>query len=86
MNHHTPYQQKIIRRFYQNYDAIQQQRFADLIAELYLAEGKKVDRVWRQIAELLKKLEFPETRIAHMLLKKDPTHLPGILKELEASG
>jgi hypothetical protein len=83
MADYTPYQQKIIKRYYDNFDAIKSQRLAELATELYLAEGKKRDRLWRKVEETLRKLEFPETRIAHLLEKRDPALLVGILKELE---
>ena len=82
----SPHQQKIIKRYYQNFDAIKSQRLLELTTELYLAEGKKSERLWKQVAETLRKLEFPETRIAHLLLKRDPGLLPGIVKELEGPG
>ena len=83
MADYSPYQQKIIKRYYDNYDGIQSQRLAELTTELYLAEGKKRDRLWKQVGEALTKLKFPEARIAHLLEKRDPALLPGILQELE---
>jgi hypothetical protein len=83
MADYTPYQQKIIKRYYRNFDAIKLQRLSELATEIYLAEGKKRDRLWTQVEESLRKLEFPESRIAHLMQKRDPTLLVGILKELE---
>jgi hypothetical protein len=83
---YSPYQQKIIKRYYRNFDAIKTQRLADLATELYLAEGKTRDRLWKQVGETLTKLEFPASRIEHLLEKRDPALLPGILKELESRG
>lgn len=80
---YTPHQQKIIKRYYNNYDAIKHQRLSELATDLYLAEGKKRDRLWKQAAEALTKLEFPQTRIDHLLSKKDPALLVGILQELQ---
>jgi hypothetical protein len=80
---YTPHQQKIIKRYYNNYDAIQSQRLAELVTELYLAEGKKRERLWTQVATVLTKLEFPQARIDHLLQRRDPALLPGILQELE---
>lgn len=79
----SPYQQKIIKRYYRNFDAIQAQRLSELATEIYLTEGKKRERLWKQVGEALTKLEFPASRIEHLLEKKDPALLPGILKELE---
>jgi hypothetical protein len=80
---YTPHQQKIIKRYYNNFDAIQGQRLAELVTELYLAEGKKRDRLWAQVGSILTKLEFPAARVDHLLQKRDPALLAGVLKELE---
>jgi hypothetical protein len=79
----SPYQQKIIKRYYRNFDAIQHQRLSELTTDIYLAEGKKLDRLWKSVGDLLRKMEFPATRIDHLLQKRDPKLLPGILTELE---
>ena len=84
MADHTPYQRKIIERYYKNLDAITVQRLSELATDLYLSEGKKRDRLWSRVAESLRKLEFPETRIVLLLEKRDPALLVGILKELES--
>jgi hypothetical protein len=86
MADYTPYQEKIIKRYYRNYDAIKVQRLADLVTDLYLADGKKRDRLWSQVADILGKLEFPVSRIEHILTKKEPALLTGVLKELESKG
>ena len=82
----SPYQQKIIKRYYNNHEAIQSQRLAELTTELYLADGKKRERLWKQVSECLTKLKLPETRIAHLMEKRDPALLPPILQELEGRG
>ena len=82
----SPYQQKIIKRYYNNYDGIASQRLAELVGELYLTEGKKRDKLWTRVAELLTKLEFPPGRIEHLLARKDPSLLAGVMKELEGKG
>jgi len=82
---HTPFQRKIINRYYKNFDAIKHQRLSELATELYLAEGKKLDRLWIQVETSLRKLEFPEPRIAELVRKRDPALLVEILKELDKS-
>lgn len=79
----SPYQQKIIKRYYNNYDGIQAQKLAEMVTDLFLAEGKKRDRLWARVAETLTKLEFPASRIEHLLLKRDPALLAGVMQELE---
>jgi len=82
MADHSPYQKKIIKRYYENFDAIQSQRLSELVTELYLAEGKKRDRLWKQVAESLARLEFPAARIEHLMQKRDPALLAGVIQEL----
>jgi hypothetical protein len=84
MSDYTPYQKKIIERYYKNFDAIKHQQLSELATELYLTEGKKKERLWKRVEESLRKLEFPEPRIAHLLEKREPALLVGILAELEA--
>ena len=82
----SPHQQKIIKRYYNNCDAIASQRLAELVGELYLTEGKKLDKLWVRVGDLLTKLEFPASRIEHLLTRKDPSLLAGVMKELEGKG
>ena len=84
MADHTPYQKKIIKRYFDNFDGIQEQRLSELATELYLADGKKLERLWKQVEDSLVRLKFPATRIEHLLLKRDPSLLVGIIKELQA--
>lgn len=79
----SPHQLKIINRYYQNWDAIKLQQLSELATELYLAEGKKRERLWKRVEDLLRKMEFPDSRIAHLLEKRDPSLVVGILQELE---
>ena len=72
MKDYSPHQKKIIKRYYDNFDTIKSQRLSELATELYLAEGKKLDRLWKQVEETLTKLEFPASRIEHLMTKRDP--------------
>jgi hypothetical protein len=81
---YSPYQQKIIKRYYDNQDTLSHQRLADLVGELYLAEGKKKERAWVAAGEAMQKLQLPQSRIDHLMNKKDPALLAELLKELEA--
>lgn len=86
MADHTPYQKKIIDRYYKNFDAIAFQRLSELASDLYLAEGKQKDKLWKRVEDALKKIEFPDSRIAHLMEKRDPQLLVAILKELDRKG
>jgi hypothetical protein len=79
----TRHQQGIIKRYYANLDKVALQRLSELVTELYLAEGKKRDKLWQAAAAAMRKLELPETRIAHLLEKQDPELLARLVKELQ---
>jgi hypothetical protein len=79
----TPHQQKIIKRYYNNQDTIQRQRLAELVSELYLAEGKKKERAWKAAAAAMQKLGVPQSRIDHLLKQAKPDLVAQVVKELE---
>jgi hypothetical protein len=83
MTDYTPYQQKIIKRYYDNQDTIQHQRLAELVSELYLAEGKKRQRAWEAAAVAMQKLGVPQPRIDHLLQQQNPALVAEVVKELE---
>ena len=78
----TPYQDKIIRRFYQNQDQIMLQRLGDLVTDLYLAEGKNRVRLWKRTAEILEKLKIPSDSVQHVCQSDNPALVAEVLKEL----
>ena len=86
MADHTPYQKKIIKRYYDNFDGIQEQRLSELATELYLAEGEETRSALEAGAGQPDPPEIPRGRIEHLLLKRDPSLLVGIIKELQAKG
>ena len=82
----TPYQQKIIKRYYHNQDAIQRQRLAELVSELYLSSGKKRERVWESVASAMQKLGIPQPRIDRLRAQDNPALVAEVVKELEGKG
>lgn len=81
---YTPYQLKVIERYYRNQPTLLRQRLADLVGELYLAKDNNKPRLWARVEEILRSLQVPETRIAHLLQRKDPQLLALLVKELES--
>jgi hypothetical protein len=81
---YTAHQQKIIKRYYDNIDAIALQRLAELVGELYLAEGKKKEKAWQNVAKAMQQLKVPASRIGHLLAQKNPVLLAELVKELQA--
>ena len=80
---YSPYQQKIIGRYYDNRDQIDQTRLSDLAAELYLADGKKRERLWKQAAEVMQRLGVPPTRLEHVLKTVDPAILAEVVQDIQ---
>ena len=57
------------------------QRLGDLVTDLYLAEGKARERLWKRTAGALEKLEVPATRIEHLVHSDNPALLAALVKE-----
>jgi len=81
---YTPHQQKIIKRYYNNQGALQQQRLAELVSELYLTQGKKRRRAWEAAALAMQKLGVPQSRIDHLLKQDNPALVAEVVKEFES--
>jgi hypothetical protein len=81
---YTANQQKIIKRYYDNADTIGLQRLAELVGELYLAEGKKKEKARQSAVRAMEKLEVPASRIEHLLKQQNPVLLAELVKELQA--
>jgi hypothetical protein len=79
----TPHQQKIIRRYYSNQDTIQRQKLAELVTDLYLADGAKRAAIWKRAEAAMQKLSVPTKRIEHVVKSGDPAILAQVVKELE---
>lgn len=72
MEKFSKYQQNVIKNYYKNRDDIALQRAQELVTELYLAEGKKRDKVWDTLAQNLEKLGMTADRIAHLRKQNKP--------------
>lgn len=50
MSDYTPYQQGIIKRFYENRDTLAIQKLAEVVSDLYVATSeKKIDAGWKRV-------------------------------------
>ncbi len=79
----NPYQQKIVKRYYDNLDTIKLQRLADLTGELYLATGKKLQKAWQDAGTAMQQLGVPASRVEHLLKQRKPELIAELVKELE---
>jgi len=84
MAEYSKHQQKVIKRFYDNREAISLQRLQELVTELYLCEGKKLERQWKSLVLHLEKLEIPKQRIDHLVERQDPALVAELVRQLMA--
>jgi len=68
----TRHQEKIIKNYYRNLDAIATQKALEQVTELYLSEGKKRETVWKRLTANLEKMGMPQTQIDHLRERDDP--------------
>ena len=78
----SSYQEGIIRNYYRNQDSIMLQRLGEIVADLYLAEGKKRATIWKRVAAALKNLKIPDGQIEHLVQSDNPTLVANLLQEL----
>ena len=79
---YTPYQTEIIKRYYKNREDSAAQKLSELTTELYLAEGKKRQQVWKRIIAVLSHLGIETDKIEQMVNADDPVQLAELVKKL----
>lgn len=82
MDNKSRYQEKVIKRYYDNRESIAVQRAQELITELYLSEGKKRERHWKTLATHLRALGVSEQQIEHLTAQDKPELAANLLKNL----
>ncbi|MCA9035291.1 MAG: hypothetical protein KDA91_09180 [Planctomycetaceae bacterium] len=80
---YSAYQQKVIQRYYDNKDQIEEQRLAELVTNLYLAPPKKQAKMWETAEDLMARMKLPASRVEHVLKTKDPAVLAKLVEELQ---
>jgi hypothetical protein len=81
---HSKYQQKIIKNYYNNRDAISLQRLGELVTDLYLAEGKSRATKWKQAATAMEKLGVKADQIEHIVGQDNPALVAKLVEDLMA--
>ena len=80
----SKYQQSIVKNYYANLDTALLQRLGEQVTDLYLAEGKKREKLWGTVVAALAKLGVPKSRIEHVRGSDDARQLATLLQELLA--
>ena len=78
------YQQRVIRDFYKNRQAISLQKLGELVTELYLAEGKAREKCWDRVVAAMKHLGLKQQRIDHLRGQDNPALVAKLVEELMA--
>ena len=78
---YSKFQQNVIKRYYDNIDSIGLQRAQELITELYLAEGKKRQKVWDSLCKSLAKAGVPAKTIDHLRESDDPEQVAKLISQ-----
>ena len=77
---YTPHQTQIIKRYYSNRESIMTQKLSELTTELFLAEGKKREKVWQRITAALTQLGVEPAMIELLVGMDNPAKLAEFLE------
>jgi hypothetical protein len=80
---YSNYQKKIIKRFYDNREDIDSRKLSEITSDLYLTEGKKKERLWKQASEIMERLNVPKSRVEHVLKTANPAILAEVVNDLQ---
>ncbi len=75
----SAYQQKIVKRYYENADTITITKLQELVTEIYLAEGKKADALWKRAHDHLKKTSIKPHVVEGVVANRDVKKLAELL-------
>ena len=78
----SKYQQRVIKNYYDNREAIALQRVQELVTELYLTEGKKREKHWISLANHLEKLGLKQAQIDDLVAQDNPELIANLVKKL----
>ncbi|MEK7484607.1 MAG: hypothetical protein AABZ60_09795 [Planctomycetota bacterium] len=83
MTDYSPYQKRIIRRYYNQQDNILISRLSEIVSEMYLVADnpKEMKKLWNRAEKALAKIPIPESRRKVLLEKKELKALADFLNE-----
>ena len=84
--HYTPYQKKLINRFYEHADTRTITALQEAVTDLYLApEGKTRDKLWTKVEGLLAKAGANKARVEQVIKTRDVKLLAEVVGEIAGS-
>ncbi|MFN0197249.1 MAG: hypothetical protein ACKVT0_10935 [Planctomycetaceae bacterium] len=81
---YSSHQKKIIQRYYDNREQIDEERLCELVANLYLSSGAKRKKLWESARDLMLRLNVPEKRVEHVISTDNPALVAEVVKDLQA--
>lgn len=86
MPDYTPYQRKLIERYYDQRDVIMLTKLEEIVSELFLAEDdKKTKRLWDRARKAMKGLQVPDPLAEHIIEQGDITILAGHIRDWQSA-
>lgn len=76
---YSRHQRKIIDRYYDHLDTITLTKLQELVSDLFLAEGKKAETLWKRAESLLAKTDARTSDIRAAIEKRDIQKLAQIV-------
>jgi hypothetical protein len=85
MREYSNYQKKVISRYYENRDQIDEQQLGELVTSLFLAKTEKQKgKLWTAAQKAMTRLKVPSGRIQNVVEKRDPALLADVVKDLQS--
>jgi len=78
----TAHQRGIVKRYYEHRDSIMAHKLGELVSELYMAEGKKADKLWERARLALNNTDAKPERVEKIVGSKDLQALAKLVGEL----
>jgi hypothetical protein len=82
MAEHTPYQKKVIERYYDHRDEIMLARLGEIVTDLFLVETeRKRDQLWGRAEHAMKALKVPSATVRQIVERREPELLARSLRQ-----
>lgn len=78
----TRHQKGIVNRYYEHLDTITITKLQEAVSELYLAEGKAADRLWKRVETALARTSASDAEVRTILQNRDLTALAHLVGQL----
>ena len=84
MRNYSNYQKKVISRYYENRDQIDEQRLGELVTNLFLtSSAKQKAKLWETSRGVMTRLGVPASRVERVIASEDPAVLAAVVEELQ---